>query len=155
MVGSSDAGRRQRRQARGRSRGEAAGDEARVPSLYACAGGRSGAIGRRKMEIEKESGVERDTGGEEMGSWEEDGIGQRFLAAQGKQGVGSGEGSEWGSTRVNWHRRWALASVQLGCRLRGWLCCRLSLPPSLLKPRKKTAKERKKEKKGKEGWRKD
>ena len=63
MVGSSDAGRRQRRQARGRSRGEAAGDEARVSSLYACAGGRSGAIGRRKMEIEKESGVECDTGG--------------------------------------------------------------------------------------------
>ena len=79
----------------------AAGDEARVPSLYACAGSQSGAIGRRKMEIEKESGVERNTRGEEMGSWEEDGIGQRFLAVRGKRGVGSGEGSEWGSARVN------------------------------------------------------
>ena len=107
MVGSSDAGRRQRRQARERSKGEAAGDEARVSSLYACAGGRSGAIGRRKMEIEKESGVERDTGGEEMGSWEEDGIGQRFLAARGKQGVGSGEGREWGSARVSSGADWA------------------------------------------------
>ena len=76
-------------------------------SLYACAGGRSDAIGRRKMEIEKESRVERDTGGEEMGSWEEDGIGQRFLAAQGKQGVGSGEGSEWESARVSSGADWA------------------------------------------------
>ena len=92
MVGSSDAGRRQRRQARERSRGEAAGDEARVPSLYAFAGGRSGAIGRRKMEIEKESGVECDTGGKEMGSWEDDGIGQRFPGGARKTGSGIGRG---------------------------------------------------------------
>ena len=122
-----------------------------MSSLYACAGGRSGAIGRRKMEIEKESGVERDTGGEEMGSWEEDGIRQRFLAARGKRGVGSGEGSEWGLAWVNWHRRWALASVQLGCGLRGRLCCRLSLPPSLLKPRKKQQRKERMKKKERKG----
>ena len=59
------------------------------------------------MEIETESGVERDTGGEEMGLWEEDWSGQRFLAARGKRGVGSGEGSEWGSARVSSGADWA------------------------------------------------
>ena len=92
MVGSNVAGRRQRWQARERSKGEAAGDEARVSSLYACAGGRSGAIGRRKMEIEKESGVERDTGGKEMGSWEEDGIRQWFHGGARKTWRGIGRG---------------------------------------------------------------